>query len=570
MKNNKFSKTVFYEIKIMSNTVFFLLFVCFLMIFSSCSFKSAPEDSRNKETFKKAAQNGKLANEAFMRSQRLMSSWLTFTDARTGLLPVRLYDSDSQDIWNAKDSAADNYPFLVLTSYFTNQELFNGRMQEILFTETALTSRIDRLPDTYSFSKGDFNNEKPDLDRIIFGASEYIKDGLITIVELLGQTPWHARMIGIMDDIWEHASVKTPSGFIPSTNYEVNGELLQVLSRIYWMTQNEEYLEYAIRLGDYYLLEDHHPTRDFDRLRLRDHGGEIVAGLTELYATVHYARPEKARIYQDPLYEMLDRILEVGRNDDGLFYNVINPQTGEVLNDGLTDTFGYILNAYYTIYQLDNVESYHNATLAGLNAISGYGDYDWENGSADGDADVIEGVLYLYNREPVSSTAKWMDRQIQTMWSKQDSAWTHDPEGQWRESGIIEGWHGDGNFARTSMMYAMWKTKGTSIQPWRKDVVYGAIQKEDELFINLSADENWSGKLIFDRPRHRYYLNLPLDWPRINQFAEWFTVEKDKDYILVNLLTNEQTSHKGNELLDGVTVSLESGEEQRFILRSVE
>ena len=184
-----------------------------------------------------------------------------------------------QDIWNAKDCAADLYPFLVLTAWFTRPELYEGRMQEMLLTETALTARIGRLPDTYSFSKQGFAEARIDTAAIMFGGSEYVKDGLMPITELLGVTPWRARMLGIVDDLWRYAPVETRYGRIVSLDPEVNGDMLLVLSRLYWMTRDARYLEYATRLGDYYLLDAHHPTRDFETLRLRDHGNEVIAGL---------------------------------------------------------------------------------------------------------------------------------------------------------------------------------------------------------------------------------------------------------------------------------------------------
>ena len=36
-----------------------------------------------------------------------------------------------------------------------------------------------------------------------------------------------------------------------------------------------------VRLGDYYLLDSHHPTRDESVIMLRDHGCEIISGLKE-------------------------------------------------------------------------------------------------------------------------------------------------------------------------------------------------------------------------------------------------------------------------------------------------
>jgi len=262
------------------------------------------------------------------------------------------------DIWNAQDAAADNYPFMVLTAALIDRDMFEGRMKDMLDTETRLTSRIGAMPDTWSFTKQDFADDEVNMNGIMFGSSEYIKDGLLPLTEWLGQSPWSDRMTGILDDMWENAMVETDFGKIVSENMEVNGEMLQALSRIYWMTGNPNYLEYAIRLGDYYLLGDHHPTRDFEYLKLRDHGCEIISGLCELYATLDFAGQDKKSEYQKPVYEMLDRILEVGRNDDGLFYNSINPKTGKVVDERISDGFGYNLNGFYTVYLIDGKEEY--------------------------------------------------------------------------------------------------------------------------------------------------------------------------------------------------------------------
>ena len=399
--------------------------------------------------FGDARAHGQLAREGFERCHRFVEGWLAHADPETGLIPRNL-ERDA-DIWNAKDSAADNYPFMVLTSALTDPALYRGRMRDMLETERRLTSRIGRLPDTYSFSRGGFASDEADMDAILFGSSEYIKDGLLPLTEWLGESPWSSRMIEILDDMWANAPVATPYGEIVSESHEVNGEMLQTLSRVYWMTGDDKYLTWAVRLGDYYLLGDNHPTRDTDRLRLRDHGCEIVSGLCELYATVHFAQPDKYDEYKRPVHEMLDRILEVGRNEHGLFYNVVNPRTGEVTDDSgmAADTFGYTLNGYYTVYLLDGTEPYRDAVILALSSLNVYyRNYDWERGSSDGYADAIESGLNLYNREQIDSVATWIDSEIKVMWAMQ------------RPDGVIEGWHGDGNFARTTIMYCLWKTQG--------------------------------------------------------------------------------------------------------------
>ena len=505
--------------------------------------------------FEQALINGKAANESYKRCDSYVHGWLKLADPETGLIPRNTKDR----FWNAQDSAADNYPFMVLTTSFTDRELFEGRMKEMLETETRLTSRINSLPDTWDFTKRDFQAEEPNLESIIFGSSEYIKDGLLPLTEWLGSSPWYDRMISILDEMWERAPVDTPYGKIVSDNVEVNGEMLQVLSRVYWKTEETKYLEWAIRLGDYYLLDKYgknHPTRDTTSLRLRDHGCEIVSGLCELYATVNFANPDKKKLYQAPLHLMLDRILEVGRNKHGLFYDIINPLSGKVVRPGIADTWGYTLNGFYTVYLVDKTEAYRTATLKALAAVNdNYRNYDWEHGSSDGYADSIESALNLYNREPVESAARWIDSEIKVMWSKQ------------QEDGVIEGWHGDGNFARTSIMYALWKSQGTSIQPWRQDVKLGAVEQDGELYVTVSAEKEWNGKLIFDEARHKTILNLPLDWPRINQFPEWFTVDTETLYVLDPSSGIKPGSFTGKQLQDGIEFSLKTGEEKRLVIR---
>jgi hypothetical protein len=89
-----------------------------------------------------------------------------------------------------------------------------------------------------------------------------VKDGLLPITEWLGPSPWSERMIGIVDDIWQQAPIDTPFGRIPTRNFEVAGDLLQACSRLFWFTGELKYLDWAIRLGDYYLLSTNHPTND--------------------------------------------------------------------------------------------------------------------------------------------------------------------------------------------------------------------------------------------------------------------------------------------------------------------
>lgn len=535
----------------MKNVVTLLL--CFIF------FSNLDAQKKNAESaslFEQAQQNGKLVNEGFNRSLLFVKGWMNLADPATGLIPRNINDAPSRDIWNAKDCAADNYPFMVLTCALLDNDLYKGRMTEMLRTETRLTSRLGSLPDTYSFSKKGFASRDTIIGDIIFGSAEYVKDGLIPLFEWLGPSAWSERMISIIDDCWKYAPVKTPFGNIISNDPEVNGDMLQALSRIYWITGNPRYLELAERLGDYYLLGDNHPTGNFKVLRLRDHGCEVVSGLCELYAAVSYSDKAKKEAYRAPLYRMLDRILEVGRNADGLFYNSVNPVKGVPVDAGIADNFGYTLNGFYTVYLLDGVEKYREPVLKALDVLNGkYRNFAWEGTSQDGYADAIEGALNLYIREAVPSAREWIDSQTKVLWSKQ------------QPSGIIEGWHGDGNFARTTIMYCLWKTGGSWLSPWRDDLEIGGVMKDNSLYLTVTAKNDWSGNIMFDIGRHSEYMHLPVDWPRINQFPEYFIVKKVKTYTVTPVNGKKGQTVKGEQLREGFPIKIKGGESLKLVIR---
>jgi hypothetical protein len=502
------------------------------------------KDARALKRFQQSEINGRLANEAWYRSRRYVGGWLAHADPATGLIPRNF--RESRDFWNGRDSAADNYPYMVLTAAMTDRPLMDGRLLDMLRTEIRLTCRVDRLPDDYSFSKNGWRREQVNLDEIIFDGAEYVKDGLLPIAEWLGTSPWSERMVGILDDIWKNAPIDTPYGKIPTRNFEVCGDLLQANARLYWFTGDRKYLDEAIRLGDYFLLGTNHPTRDLKQLRLVDHGCEVVNGLTELYVAVAQVLPEKKKAYAKPMHEMFDAILAKGRNADGLFYTWFNPKTGEHSQE-LCDTWGYDFDGCYTMWLMDKTVAYRDAVRKALASLKGkYVGACWGEKNADAYADSIEGAMNLLNREPIESAADWIDSQIRMMWAIQ------------KGDGVIEGWHGDGNFARTSLMYALWKTQGVTVQPWRADVRFGAVREGGSIFLCLNADQPWEGRLIFDRPRHEMVMHLPLDYTRINQFPEWFTVEAGKDYQ-VRLGPDRSEVVTGEEMAKGIPVRLEPG-----------
>ncbi len=522
------------------------LYFSLLLLMSSATIQSQTLDP----DFREAVENGKLVNQGFNRCIAYVNAWMKYADTTTGLIPRNI--NDSKDFWNAWDAAADNYPFMVLTSSILMPEFFKGKALDMLKNERRLTARIGKLPDTYSFSKKGFRNESIDTNQLIFGAAEYMKDGLIPLTEWLGKSPWSNRMLEILDDLpllTRIAKNINGSWYGSSGTVEVNGDLLQVLSRMYWFTGKRKYLDWAMEIADNYLNEKQLPTRALDHLRIRDHGCEIISGLCEAYIAAYYAMPEKRKQWKPLVHGMLDRILEVGRNEDGLFYDEVNPQNGKILSPRLADNFGYTLNAYWFIAKIDSTPTYRDAVIKAISSLNQkYRNHNWEGGSADGYADAIEGTLNLFNRESIASVKEWLDSEIKVMWAMQ------------KPDGMVEGWHGDGNFARTSIMYCLWKTQGIVPSSWDSQLSIGATQTATGVKIAVSSPVGWKGKLKFDEPRHSTMMHYPADYPRINQYQEWFVVEDHQSYQCKSNQAGTLNNIKGRSLAKGLEVEVKAGE----------
>jgi hypothetical protein len=501
------------------------------------------------EAWAQAERNAAASQRAVQFCRRFTQGWLVHADPGSGLIPRNL---TADAYWNAKDSAADNYPFMVLTAHILDDTHLKETVGEILTAEKKLTSRLDCLPDDFLFATQAFRTERPDLAAIVFGAAEYAKDGLLPITEWLGPSPWFDRMQELVRDVFKHAAIETPSGPVPSLDVEVVGDLLQATSRLAWSTGDEDFRTWAYRLGDLYLV--HRDLLALDDLRLRDHGSEIIGGLSEVCVLASREAPERWRRYRPRMRALLDRVLEKGRNVDGLLYNAIDPRTGEVLDERLADTWGYVYNAFLTIAVIDNEPRYREAAAKALAAIGKYEGYDWESGSADGYADSIESAINLLNRIPSAAASAWIDKSMEFLFGKQ------------RPDGILEGWHGDGNSARTALMWALVKTQGIAASRWRDDLRLGADKLADGgVRVVLSADWPWTGALRFDRPRHAVAMYLPFDYPRINQFPEWFTAAATQDY---ELTVGEGPARvvKGHDLY-ALPLAIKAGETLRLTIR---
>ena len=501
-----------------------------------------------------AERSADIAGYSLSKVQRwLHEKCLPAIDKDTGLYRGPAESKNAHE-WNYRDTAADCYPFVVWAAFYTDQAVFEGPMREILRKEQELCNHIDRLPVDYDMAK----QEKIERtqDQIIFGASEYAKDGLAAIVELTGKDEWYDRFKGIVEDIFKHADIETPYGNIPSTNIEVNGELLQLLPRLYTMTGDTKYLQWAHRLGDYYLKPG-----GFVPNKLSDHGCEIVGGLGLLLAVDSTANPEKFEEYRPAISYMCDEIVRRGTNSDGIIIADLQDEPGPHDDVILRDGWGYDYVAFLDYDMATGEPRYRSQIERAMSNLlkPRYENFNWDHNSRDNLADSVEGGLYLLNRLPVAQGFEWADREIATTLVD-----TSKP--------VADTWLWDihkleSNTVRTVLIHAMMHTRNVIARPWRQDLRLGAAPAGDGVVVVLKSAEPYTGKLAFDIPRHRIYMGFKQDWPRMNTMPEWFTVEPDDtQYMVRNLDTGFIQTPTGQELHDGLGVVKEAGRSLRLLV----
>ena len=503
----------------------------------------------DRESLRQAEISSKIAGYSLSKVKRwLHEVAIKRIDPETGL-----YIGDGR--WNYRDTAADCYPFLCWAAHVTDIDLLYGPIRDVLDAERKLCNHLDRIPARFDLKKGK-RDDSVSYDALIFGASEYVKDGLIAIVEVTGKADWFERMREIEDDVWKHARVETPFGKIPSTNVEVNGEQLQALTRLYTMTGEKKYLEWARRLGDYYFSNE-----DFVPERLRDHGCEIIGGLGLLLAVESELKSDRLEVYKKQLKRIFDTILEKGCNEDGMMYNHITKREGS--SGRLSDGWGYNYVGYicYDMIVGEGVYRSHiERTLRNLSKPK-YQNYPWEGTSIDGFADSVEGGIYVLNRYPIKEGFDWVDSEVAA-----NIARSGDPLETAELWGTMKL---QANGVRTTIMHALMHTQGLIARPWDIGTELGARATSNSLIVTIKASKNYNGKIIFDVPRHKHLMGFEKDWPRMNTLPEWFTVGLDRTYRITNVRTHKTQTRTGKQLHDGLELRLKAAERTTLLVEPI-
>ena len=505
--------------------------------------------SPQKCDWKRAERSSQYAGIALGKVQRwLHQRVMPIRDAKSGLF------RSTARAWNYRDTAADCYPFYVWAAFYTDKKLLDTVMVDTLKAEQKLCNHLDRLPVRYDMNRG--RKVAGSFDAMIFGACEYAKDGLVAIVEITGKdSPWSDRMRGIVDDIFKHAPYDSPYGKIPSRNIEVNGELLQILPRLYCMTGDRKYLDWAHRLGDYYLLGG-----KFVPSRLSDHGCEIIGGLGLLFAIDAKANPKKCKQYKPHMEYMFDEILRRGTNSDGVIIGSVQKTPGPHDRAKIGDGWGYDFVGFLDYDLALDGKRYYDAIRRPLKNLlkPRYKNFNWDHNSRDNVADSVEGGLYLLRRFPTPEGFVWADREIATLLVD------HTDSGRLWDTHKLEA-----NTVRTVLIHTMLHTRNTIARPWRQGLQLGAAPVDDGICVYMRSDKAYEGRLQFDIPRHRIYMGFEQDWPRMNSVPEWFTVEPDAahKYTVRDVDAGSTRAVTGKALSEGLPVRIKPDKPLRLIVR---
>lgn len=512
--------------------------------------------------------NALLAGESFVRSRRVLDRWLVRFDLSTGLLPNSI-EPDGQ-LWAYGDTGSDLFPHLAIATHLLAPDY------DPLFTRLleAERKRGPGLPDDVRIPGG--QPAGLSAEERMFGVAEYAKDGLLPLVDRLGPDPWLGRLLEIADAIIAESATPTPhQGMIPAHTTEVNGDALQILTRSYWASGERRYLDAAGRIARTY-LEDVFPTTQFlppnkwdfvenepmdrRRFRLSDHGNEILPGLLEWHLAASLSGDPDAQRHRLAIRRMLDRLAERGRGPDGLWFRVMEIPSGRVEQEGFTDNWGYVSQAFLIQALVERVasggdprigERYREVAAKSLHALSRYRYYAWQSGEMDGYADAIESAVYILNEIDDPTAERWTDDQLGVLFGFQQ------PDGSVLERDL------DGNFIRTALLEAARLTAGTRLEPWAPDAFVGASQSGGCVTLLATSQSQWQGRLIFDQPRHDVFNRMPYDYARLNKWPEWFVAEAGVSYRL----TDERgtvTVLDGRALQTGLGLELEPGQERSF------
>lgn len=513
---------------------------------------------------------GIMSDEAIRNSSRVLDSWLGLTPDHRGLLPRRLQvQKRNQNLWNYRDCAADNFCHLAIAAnlYVPHK---TEQLEKILAIEKGFD---DDLPRSVDLRNGEIVDETVE-DRI-FGAVEYAKDGLLPMLERLGVTQWRLRLEDVVNKVMEASPVVTKYGRIPSAGAEKNGEFLQVLARLYQRNPDERLLAAGRAIADSYVYEvlpwqnSYVPADEWDfsahepivpSFRLVDHGNEILSGLCEWVGAEEKAPDSRLELYAPHIRKMLEAVFRAGIGPEGTWLGGI-PTSVEKQDDRPNDNWGYLTAAYVGFALTSETDpekkqEYLSGAKSTVENTIRLGQTYWKDANMDSFADSVESGLYLLPHLQVEGLEMWIDKQAGCLMAFQ------------QPDGFVIRTYLDGNFVRSSLLHASFRSLGAIPRPWRPGLQTGAVRHGNRGYFSIHSDAPWSGKLHFDKLRHDENLGLKMDYPRLNSWTEWYPLERERVYQVTKLQDGseiETRQFSGTTLIDGLPLDYKKGRLQLVV-----
>ena len=469
------------------------------------------------------------------RANDILNRWAARKDTETSLL------AGQSGQWSIRTMAAQLYPSLVLTSWFTNQDLFNGLLLETLRDEQNLTARLSVFPDDYHLRNRRFVRSSRNPDEILINASAYA-GGLARIASITGHGPWTERLRGIIDALFLRANVVTDfaDGPLPSNDLRVTGRVLKTLPLLAELFQDEGYLYYARRIADAYCvgvmpknggLPAERWNFETDRAKassliLNEDGVSFIEGLVALYAVEVRGRSARADIYRPTLSAMFDVLLQYGLKENGRFYRRLQPdgRGGYSIDRKRESPFTTrILTSAYHYGQLSGNRTYSERAIAELSKYRM-------------DKEALRELPSLLNAVVISPRAADLVSLIREKLVASPSP--HDLN-ETRDAILLN--------ALLALNWA--ESGGTRAIPWRPDVRVQSTVKGETLSITLSLEKPWAGRIS---PSY----NRPPSVVSASEFPDLFHIHPDESYEIRANRAAGSAIWDGSLLADGLRANL--------------
>ncbi len=485
-----------------------------------------------------AGVHGILSSEGVLRAKAVYDAWMPMRDPDSGLFP----QSSEKLQWNYRNVAADFFCFQLHTGMYVGAEDV-----DLLFATLDREATLGRKGDLplprwvrgsgviyQSTEHPWFGSRGP-----LFGASEYVKDGLLGLYEATGDERIYRRMLELVDAILAHSSQRSPFGAVPSQSSEVNGEMLQTLARVARVESDPRYSQFLGRIAEaaistMFAANNGLPCDSFDyesevaedsEVPLRDHGNEIIPGLAEAFAFAadhsdDEVWGERASRWAEPLAVMFETIFRAGIREDGLLANSFDARSGELLDAGINDNWGYVAAGALLfadrasaggLIAKGRVRAIQECIQRLSGEVTQTDRVRWEGAGHDGYADSIESAMLVAAHDPQAKAklSPWIDDQIGVLFTMQ------------KRDGFISRGYLDGNFMRTALMYADMRSGSWVLHPWDEAVAVGYSEGETGAVLHLRGKPGRTYTLRHRSVSQGFADVFSRPTPRLNSWPTW-------------------------------------------------